>query len=115
MAVLSILLAALAPSISFARGSAHGTSMIEVCTAQGSQWIAADMPADEAPVSKGWSRGHCLLCCGHGVTLGMPPADERATLILAFNHVMRDAPLEAPRTLPVWLAAQARAPPLAQR
>jgi hypothetical protein len=111
LAALAILLASLAPSLSHALASAAGTDWIEVCTTQGSKWIAAaDDGSERAPASVHVLE-HCSYCSIHAPALGLPPANDSAQLPSRLAHEIPLAFLAAPRTLHAWVSAQPRAPP----
>jgi hypothetical protein len=113
--MLVMLFAALAPAIS--HGLASGSSdWVELCTAQGSRFVAVDQrgdatPADPAP-SAGGHFEHCPFC--HLASSGMapPPAMAVATLLTHLRDGLPARFLSAPHTAHVWRAAQPRAPPL---
>jgi hypothetical protein len=72
MAVLAILMAALAPSISHALESKNGPSWVEICTSVGAKWVNAGGDAgDEAPSFPGaHPQEHCPYCSLHGGARG---------------------------------------------
>ena len=111
IAALAILLAALAPSLSQALGSANGSSWIEVCTSQGSKWI--EQGADNGPAAPvtGHAFEHCPFCSLHAPTLGLPPSAQIAPLPIDGRAEFPPAFLAAPRTQHAWLSARPRAPP----
>lgn len=111
VAIFAILLAALAPSVSYAVGSADGVSSIDVCTSQGSKWIQVGENGPE-PASE-HLLDHCLYCSLHTPTLGLPPAAPTALLTSRQAHEVPLGFLGAPRTLHAWVSAQPRAPPRA--
>lgn len=110
--MLAILLASLAPTLSHALASGSGSNWIEVCTIQGSKWVAADEDGSERAPASAHTFDHCPYCSLHAPTLGLPPV---AGLILLPPHRAHELPtafLAAPRTLHAWVSAQPRAPPL---
>jgi hypothetical protein len=111
IAALAILLAALAPSLSHALGSAKGSSWIEVCTAQGSKWI--EEGADHTPPAPtaGHAFEHCPFCSIHAPALGLPPSAEIAPLPIEGHGEFPPAFYTAPRTPHAWVSARPRAPP----
>lgn len=114
MTALVFLMAALAPTVSrwMSATSPIPLALQEVCVSRGvgpSVIVHKPHPAG-APATL----DHCPLCVLQGDQLGLPPA-QLATL--AVNTLTDEAPalfLHAPRTLSIWAAAQARAPPAAQ-
>lgn len=112
IAALAFLLASLAPSLSHALASAGRADRVEVCTVQGSKWVAASEDGSErAPVSAHLLE-HCPYCSLHVPTPALPPATHLAHLPLRLSHEVPLAFLAAPHTLHAWASAQPRAPPL---
>jgi Protein of unknown function (DUF2946) len=113
MAVLALLMAALAPSISHALSAGQGDTWTEICTAVGSRWVQADGPSsDPAPASGDvHALEHCPYCSLHANDLAIPAAPAAAAPALAGPDLLPVAFLAAPRTLHAWLSAQPRAPP----
>ncbi len=112
IAALAILLASLAPSLSHAVASATGTNWIEVCTTQGSKWIAAGEDSSERAPASAHVLEHCPYCSLHAPDLALPPANDSAQLSARLAYEFPLAFLAAPRTLHAWVSAQPRAPPL---
>ena len=102
----ALVVAALAPGM--ARALAH-------LQGQWAPWsVACTAPAD-GPVGAGHESAHlmehCAWCSLHATHLAPPP---EATAVLhqpALRHAVPALFLHAPRPLPAWAAAQARAPP----
>lgn len=111
--MLAVLVASLAPVVSHALGKSGTASWVEVCTAQGSQWVQGDAPpaGDPAP-GAGHLLDHCPYCSLHPNAVGIPPALLQALPPVAAGHAVPLAFLAAPRTLHAWVSAQPRAPPL---
>lgn len=114
MAVLAVLMAALAPSISHALGSKNGGSSIEICTSVGAKWVnAGGGNGDEAPKTpSAHPLEHCPYCSLHATTIPIPAASIATVPVLLPAHDLPIAFLAAPRTLHAWVSAQPRAPPL---
>lgn len=112
IAVLAILLASLAPSLSHALASSTGSNWVEICTTQGSKWIAAGEDGSERAPASAHVLDHCPYCSLHAPTLGLPPAGSLTQLPLRLAHEVPRAFLAAPRTQHAWVSAQPRAPPL---
>jgi hypothetical protein len=110
-AVLAVLLASLAPTLSLALGAANSATWVEICTTQGSKWVATGedgsghAPASIHPLE------HCPYCSLHTPTLGLPPLTGVQPLPVRLSHAVPVAFLAAPRTLHAWLSAQPRGPP----
>ncbi len=111
IAVFAILLASLVPSLSQAMGFEKGMSWIEVCTAQGSKWVADDAGDSGTPATTKHLLEHCPYCSIHSPALGMPPATISVAEAVDRGHEVPLAFLAAPRTLHAWVSAQPRAPP----
>lgn len=105
-ALLAVLLAALAPTLSRAMAAADGPGALEVCS------VAGRAPDDGTPADGvAHPFEHCPWCSGHLPTPALPPAPP-ATVPAA--EVVREWPaafLAAPATPHAWSSARARAPP----
>lgn len=112
IAVLAILLSALAPSLSQALAAGTGSNWVEVCTAQGSKWMAAGEAGTEPAPASAHVLDHCPYCSLHAPALGLPPVASMPPLLLQRAHEVPRAYLAARRTLHAWVSAQPRAPPL---
>ncbi len=113
LAILAILMAAFAPSISHALGSKFGPSWVEVCTPSGAKWVQAGNGAgDEAPaLSGGHLLEHCPYCSLHANAIAVPATPVASVPLLLPPHDLPIAFLAVPRTLYAWVSAQPRAPP----
>ena len=113
IAVLAILMAALAPSISHALGAKNGASWIEVCTSVGAKWVQPDgSSTDQAPASGDVHPfEHCPYCSLHANAIAIPAAPVGLSPALSLSDLLPTAFLAAPRTLYAWVTAQPRAPP----
>jgi Protein of unknown function (DUF2946) len=110
MAVLAILMAALAPSISHALGAKNGASWTEVCSTVGSKWVQPDgSSTDPAPASgDAHLFEHCPYCSLHANAIAVPAAPVGWAQVPALSHPVPTAFLAAPRTLHAWVSAQPR-------
>jgi hypothetical protein len=113
IAALAILLASLAPSLSHAQGSVKAASWIEICTSQGSKWIAEPTDSPIAPAAPTASHvfEHCSVCSIHAPALGLPPIPGLVPLPIEGHGEFPPAFHAAPRTLHAWVSARPRAPP----
>ena len=111
LALLAVVMAALAPTMSRALGREAAAAWVEVCTAQGSRWVALDGQGDAGSSDAGHPGEHCPYCSLHVPVLGTPPADAPVLVLPALVHAVPTAFLAAPRTLHAWVVAQPRAPP----
>jgi hypothetical protein len=112
IAVMAVLLASLAPTLTHALGFANGSTWIEVCGAQGAKWIDAG-PGHSGPAApvKAHVFAHCPFCSMHAPVLGLPPAPVMATMPVEGYGAFPPAFYAAPATPFVWVSAQPRAPP----
>lgn len=112
MAALALLVAALAPGVSQALGTAP--SWLEVCTASGSRWMSADADMPEVPASGGEQGADlCPFCSLHLPLAGLPPAALALARKVETVAQAPIAPRERPAGAPQRRAAPARAPPAA--
>lgn len=121
MAAWAILLGALAPTVSRwlashqAQGASAALAMMEVCVSRpdGPSVIVlksrvdqpTNQPADHMKMD------HCPLCVMHADHAGLPPPAVALLPAMRLKDVTPSLFLHAPRPLPVWAAALARAPP----
>ncbi|HOB94852.1 MAG TPA: DUF2946 domain-containing protein [Aquabacterium sp.] len=102
----ALVVAALAPglarALAFAQGQVAPWSV--VCSAPGDTPGTTDH--DAAHLME-----HCAWCGGHAGTLAPPPVAGAVLQHPALRHAVPALFLHAPRPLPAWAAAQARAPP----
>lgn len=114
IAVLAVLMAALAPSISHALGSNSASPWSVVCTSIGVQWVQTD--ADSADPSPGPGAAHafehCPYCSLHANAVAIPAAPSAGVPCISATDEPPVAVLVAPRTLSAWVSPQPRAPPL---
>jgi hypothetical protein len=116
LAMLAILMASLAPSVSHALGLTRGASWIEVCSAQGSRWVKGDSSDPRSNESGSVPAAahlldHCPCCSVHMPAWGLPPAREVVPLAPGPEDELPPAFLAARLTPHAWVTAQPRAPP----
>lgn len=113
VAILALLMAALAPSISQAWSARAGASPIEVCTATGAQWVQVDGSATDHAPGQGDARTdmHCPYCLHQAHAAAMPVTPVVVLPMPAHATWLPTAFLAAPRTLHAWRSASPRAPP----
>ena len=70
-------------------------------------------PVQKQPAHHAWL-DHCPLCVVQGDHAGLPPAQMAALPLTGLQHEVPRLFLDAPRPMPIWAPAQARAPPVAQ-
>lgn len=110
---LVVLMAALAPTVSrwLAVTQTGPLALQEVCVSRGTGPSVIMLKSKAAPAGDHVPLDHCPLCVLQADHPGLPPAH---LAVLPFNGLRDEAPalfLHAPRTLSIWAAAQARAPP----
>jgi hypothetical protein len=114
VAILAILMAALAPSISHAIGLTMPPSWAEICSTAGKRLVPVDgdfTPKSHPPGAMNHLE-HCPYCSLHLDAVALPPVAPQVALPLVLAHQVPEAFLHADRTLSVWASAQARAPPI---
>jgi Protein of unknown function (DUF2946) len=112
LAALAMVVGALAPALAQALGSAAGANWIEVCTAQGSRWVAADSTAPLQDRGAAMPVDDCAYCSSNAQPLGMAPAPVAAVVPACGDGAPAPVVRPAPRTVVAWLVAQPRAPPV---
>lgn len=115
IACFAILFAALAPTISHALAASRGTSdLAEVCSVGGAKLVSvSDGQADgSAPVpAKSFKFEHCAFCTTHGGSFALLPQMDSHIAAPAMPDSHPKLFYLSPRPLPIWSAAQSRAPP----
>ncbi len=114
VAILAVLLAALAPTVSraLAGGGGAPAGWVEVCGALGVQWVQlGDDATPDKPDDGRAGGGHCPYCASHACSFLYPPtASFSLTLpVTASLHPLLHG--AAPRPLFAWAATRSRAPP----
>lgn len=122
--MLAVLLVALGPLLALARGGVPPITWTEVCSAQGSRWVAmadgaaaVSTPDADPAAAPGLPGGmthalqHCPWCALQHQATALPPPDHVLWVEAPFTAAPPPAFLRAPRTLHAWAPAQARAPP----
>lgn len=119
-ALCAIVMASLAPTLSHALGRTASANWVEICTTQGSKWLAlstadagdaSETPGD-APAPALHPFEHCDYCSHHLQPLGLPPAALSVDPAPTLHEGPPAAFYSAPRTLHAWVRAQPRAPPI---
>lgn len=113
LALLALLFASAAPTLSHAMAAAGHEGWVQVCTAQGMRWVAleADAQAPQPGPAPAARLEHCPVCSLAAQSLACPPALPR-WLPAPTGHVGLPERFEqAPSTAHAWVRAQPRAPP----
>ncbi len=123
LTVLALLLSALAPLLAHALTTQRqGEARVEVCTASGMVWLAADQGQDESPDASDEGAParsmptDCAWCLlhHHGGTQALPPPQTSISLGDAARPPLAAFRPEPLAGSPVWHPAQSRAPPLSR-
>jgi hypothetical protein len=110
-AIVAILLATLAPTVSMALQADRDDLRVEICTAGGTMMMAMpDTTPGEAPTIAHLLE-HCPCCAGHAGVAGPPMSVATVLAVPGLTDTPPRAFLEAPRTAHVWVTAQPRGPP----
>jgi hypothetical protein len=123
IACLAILLASLAPSISYALAASTSSTIseFEICSVAGLKSIKVTGKASDsrapakpsAPAGTATHSEHCPFCFTHAGSFGLLPT-AAFSIPVASRSVLPPALFyQAPRPLFIWAAAQSRAPPIA--
>jgi len=114
-AALAVFLASIAPAWTHLLASliGDGTEWIEVCTTQGTKWVAATSDATPALPDDGSaaSSKHCPLCLFHANLAWLPPADFIGPAVDSGRFEAHRSSLHSPARA-TWPGARSRAPPL---
>lgn len=102
IAMLAVLFAALAPTVSHALAATTTGALAEMCSVGG--------PTKKAPTNVMHGMEHCPYCAMHGGDAALPPAMSGFAVIGGHDFY---PPLfyTAPQPLHTWLAASPRGPP----
>ena len=116
LALLAMLLAALAPTLTHALAAANDQHLrwTAVCTADGARLVPVPTDADGVPQApKPHQAGHCPFCSPHAPDAAPPPAPVSVVPVAFESDPVPVLLLLAPRPHFAWAAAQPRAPPRA--
>jgi hypothetical protein len=113
IALCATLMAALLPTISHAMRAGDAEARVEVCTAQGSQWVAVERSTDTdgSTPFKAHDSQDCPDCAMQAHSPALPNAPVMGLAPSALQFAMPRLFFLAPRTPHAWAAAQPRAPP----
>jgi len=104
--LFALVVAALAPGVS------RALAFAQVSLAPWSVVCSVPAGASNAPAHEGVHLiEHCAWCSLHADPLAPPPTGSSALRSPALHHAVPALALHAPRPLPAWATAQARAPP----
>ena len=116
LALMAVLFAALAPSISHAlaasSSSATPSVLLQICTADGLQAVP-DEDAEQRPIAPVvHAFEHCPYCFNHAGSFALLPTSDLPLAIPGVHAVFPPLFYSAPRTLFVWSSGNPRGPPL---
>jgi hypothetical protein len=113
IACLAILFAALAPSVSHALGAARGDVWTEICSPGGARMVKVGLDQADGGPAAGAATAfeHCSFCAVHGGASPLPAGQAGLAQLLTAGTLRPLLFFQAPHPLPVWNAAQSRAPP----
>ncbi|WP_229726288.1 DUF2946 domain-containing protein [Oxalicibacterium faecigallinarum] len=118
IALCTILLAALAPSIShaLAKHNAHGIeqTVVEICTMEGSKMVQVDAAQQPEPTHHQEQVDHfehCPFCKTNSVATGLPATTAPLIHSIPPRGAFPALFYQAPQGLYVWTTASPRAPP----
>lgn len=116
IACFSILLAAVAPSVSrlLAAACEQDAFWPNVCSTTGPKLVSAaghSAHHSSAPAKKDIHFEHCPFCLTHAGSFGLPPTTTFALPLTAETSVFPPLFYQSPRPLFVWVTPQTRAPP----
>jgi hypothetical protein len=111
IAMLAMLCAMLAPSISHAVSASHGEILIEMCGISGSKLVS--ISGDSSDRSRPAAPDHCKLCSVHAESYALPSSMQAAMFPIAAaeRHPLLFYRSSSP--LAAWSPIQSRAPPTA--
>lgn len=114
LALLSLCLLALAPTLARLHAAVDPLAWVPVCTTQGLQQgqTAADGRALPNPAEQ-LRGGDSLFLALQGALPGLPATEQTAGPALLPGDAPTAASAATPRTAPPWAGAQTRAPPAA--
>jgi hypothetical protein len=111
IACMTMLFAAMAPSIAQAMSAARGNAWTEVCTVAGTKLVKLDaQPADPA-TEQSLHLKHCPFCATHADVAAPFPASSIAIPALDAPNAYPALFYQSHRPLAIWRTAQSRAPP----
>jgi hypothetical protein len=114
IACFAILFAALAPSISHAVSASRGQSWTEICSVAGTKFVkmSDDQGGTSDPVSKkSLHLEHCPFCAMHAGSFALLSRVGFAIPLIETQDTHPSLFFQSPHPLPIWTAAQSRAPP----
>ena len=116
LALMAVLFAALAPSISHALAAASSPStpsvLLQICTVDGLKAVP-DEDAERRPIAPVvHASEHCPYCFTHAGSFGLLPTADLPLAIPGAHAIFPPLFYRAPRALFVWSSGSPRGPPL---
>jgi hypothetical protein len=103
IAMLAVLFAALAPTVSHALAASTPAALAEMCT--------VDSGAKKAPTNTMHGMEHCAYCVMHGGAPGLPPSALGGFAVIGGHDFYPPLFYTAPQPLHSWSASHPRGPP----
>lgn len=104
IAMLAVLFAALAPTVSHALASTTEAALAEMCTVGGAE--------KKAPSNIMHGMEHCPYCATHGGAPALPPVAASSFAVVGGHDCYPPLFYTAPQPLHTWSAASPRGPPV---
>jgi hypothetical protein len=104
IAMLAVLFAALAPTVSHAQAASTPAALTEMCTADGF--------TKKTPDSIMHGMEHCPYCATHGGSPALPPHTLAGFAVIGGHDFYPPLFYAAPQPLHTWRAASPRGPPV---
>jgi hypothetical protein len=112
LALLAVLLATLAPHVSFALPVKGSDVWIEVCSHQGTKLVKLDGGETQFPSTPTAKHpGHCAFCLSHAGPFDLAPATGHQFPVLPPEGLPSPLYHRGPLPLFLWTPSQSRAPP----
>jgi hypothetical protein len=104
IAMLAVLFAALAPTVSHALASTTEAALAEMCT--------VGAPSKKAPSNTMHGMEHCPYCASHGAAPLLPPPATMNFAVIGGHDFYPPLFYTAPQPLHTWSASRPRGPPV---
>ena len=109
IALLAMLCAMVAPSISHAVSASRGDIFVEMCGISGTKLVA--ISGDPSEQSTHAAPEHCKLCSMHGESYALPSHMQAAMFPVGVGERYPFLFFQSSSPLAVWSPVQSRAPP----
>jgi Protein of unknown function (DUF2946) len=112
--LITVLLAALAPTISHALAAASDAKMswMQICDGYSVKWVKVDSNGKPIVPSQAASHfDHCPFCLNHAGVIGILPGTKSLFKLAIVHEIFPKLYYHSHRPLFAWASAQPRAPP----